>query len=200
MPTKTAGNYWLCSLPTLQELLPIDTEASSLLIILPTLLVIPLTSPVGIAFLRHAFAMITNHAPHLTLLALLIALAQASKTYNVDVGKNGNLTFVPDVLRALAGDVINFHFWPNNHSVVQSTFGSPCEPLSGGVGQTPIYSGYVPSDSGEAPTMFSMPVNNTDPIWLYCSQPMANHCEAGMSMVVNPVYVFPSYGSSGVSS
>jgi hypothetical protein len=32
--------------------------------------------------------------------------------------------------------------------------------------------------------MFSMTVNSTAPIWLYCSQ--GKHCQSGMAMVINP--------------
>jgi plastocyanin len=102
-------------------------------------------------------------------------------THDVDVGKGG-LVFSPDSLTASMGDTIMFHFYPKNHSVVQSSFDSPCVPLSSG--NTPaIYSGFMPVSGDEGKMMFTMMVNSTDPIWLYCSQ--GEHCQAGMGMVIN---------------
>lgn len=34
--------------------------------------------------------------------------------------------------------------------------------------------------------MFTVTINDTNPIWLYCSQTIASHCQNGMSMVINP--------------
>ena len=50
------------------------------------------------------------------------AMASASSTvHSVDVG-NGALVFEPSSITANKGDEIEFHFYPKNHSVVQSTF------------------------------------------------------------------------------
>lgn len=112
----------------------------------------------------------------LPLLALLpLALAA---TIKIDVGEAG-LVFKPDSVTAAKGDKLEFHFYPQSHSVAQSTFAKPCEPLDGG-----IYSGFVPASEGEAKEVFTATVNSTDPIWLYCSR--AQHCQDGMVMVVNP--------------
>jgi hypothetical protein len=37
--------------------------------------------------------------------------------------------------------------------------------------------------------MFTITINDTNPIWLYCSQTQGSHCQAGMAMVINPPYV-----------
>lgn len=104
--------------------------------------------------------------------------------YDVDVG-DGSLNFSPDTVTAEVGDTINFHFYPRNHSVVQSSFNAPCVPLSGSSSDKPaIYSGFMPVAADAGDMMFSVMVNSTNPIWLYCSQ--GNHCQSGMSMVVNP--------------
>lgn len=52
-----------------------------------------------------------------------------------------------------------------------------------------FYSTFIipPSDTGTSPTTFIVTVNNTDPIWFYCSEYM--HCQLGMAGVVNPPYV-----------
>jgi len=116
----------------------------------------------------------------LGLLALLSSTA-LSIVHDIDVG-NGGLTFTPDHITAKVGDHVNFHFFAGGHSVAQSLFKSPCAPS----GPKAIYSGFQnPSGSSEeAKLMFSMRVNTTDPIWLYCSQ--VEHCQNGMSMVINP--------------
>ena len=79
-------------------------------------------------------------APILPLIALPLSLA---KTITIGVGEGG-LVFNPDSVTADVGDQLDFHFYPKNHSVVQSAFSSPCLPLAGGV-----YSGFVPEEAGE---------------------------------------------------
>lgn len=39
---------------------------------------------------------------------------------------------------------------------------------------------------GSQSTTFSITINDTNPIWLYCSQTELSHCQAGMAMVINP--------------
>jgi hypothetical protein len=34
--------------------------------------------------------------------------------------------------------------------------------------------------------MFTVTVNDTNPIWLYCAQTVSSHCQSGMAMVINP--------------
>jgi len=86
------------------------------------------------------------------------------KTIHVAVGQHG-LQFVPNTIVADAGDVVQFNFY-NVHSVVQSSFRSPCQPLNGG-----LYSGIIPSclDCGASPQRFLHTVETADPIWIYCS-------------------------------
>jgi plastocyanin len=107
-----------------------------------------------------------------------VATAGPSDTLVVNVGKNG-LTFSPSVVSAQVGAKLEFHFFPKNHSVAQSSFAAPCQPLAGGV-----FAGFMPvSSTSGGDTTFTVTVNDTKPIWFYC--PQALHCEAGMSMVVN---------------
>lgn len=81
-------------------------------------------------------------------LAAISALSEAT-VIDVDVGKHG-LVFEPATVTASIGDIINFHFYPINHSVAQSSFDDPCQPLTGGTGQIPIFSGFIPVKTGEA--------------------------------------------------
>ncbi|MCJ1430311.1 hypothetical protein MMC29_008228 [Sticta canariensis] len=111
----------------------------------------------------------------LPLLLLPFSLA-AKKT--VKVGDGGKLVFVPDHITAAKGDTIEFTFYPHNHSVAQSTFDKPCQALEKG-----IFSGFFTPTTEPANQTFTVTVNNTDPIWLYCST--AGHCQGGMAMVVN---------------
>jgi plastocyanin len=125
--------------------------------------------------------------------ALPLALAQSSSTSSaiatttgtaskqtVAVGKDG-LKFTPDTIQANVGDQITFEFFPKNHSVVQADFDNPCNPSASG-----LFSGFIASSSGKADTTFTITVNDTEPIWLYCAalQP-SPHCAAGMVAVIN---------------
>ncbi|OAL42633.1 hypothetical protein IQ07DRAFT_593668 [Pyrenochaeta sp. DS3sAY3a] len=96
---------------------------------------------------------------------------------------NGGLHFDPENVFAEPGDLIEFHFLPKNHSITQSSFDKPCEPLEGGHG---IFSGFnFRTAAGEAPNVFTFMVQNWAPIWYYCSQTVGNHCQSGMSGVIN---------------
>jgi plastocyanin len=110
----------------------------------------------------------------------------------VQVGAaNGSLAFFPDNISAAVGDMIQFQFAPNNHTVTQSTFDAPCQPIALHSNVTGIYSGFMPvtASSTTTPT-YTVLVNSTTPMWLYCSQ--GKHCQSGMTMVVNEKYAFPS--------
>lgn len=54
------------------------------------------------------------------------------KIIDVNVGQTG-LTFTPSIVTADVGDKVNFHFFPVNHSVVQSSFAAPCVNIQPGV-------------------------------------------------------------------
>jgi plastocyanin len=96
--------------------------------------------------------------------------------------KEDDLVFKPDSLKAAEGDTVVFKFWPKEHSVAQSTFAKPCEPMKDG-----FWSGFVPTTSttAAANTTFTYEVTNaTQPIWFYCTQ--GKHCQNGMVGVINP--------------
>jgi len=117
-----------------------------------------------------------------TLLSLgLVAVGTVkAKSIDIDVGEDGALSFKPDTSTANIGDTLEFHFYSGSggHSVVSSTFDSPCVPAPNA-----FFSGYIKgSDSGD--DTFIVNVTSTDPIWFYCS--LATHCQGGMVGVVNP--------------
>lgn len=74
---------------------------------------------------------------------------------------------------------------PKNHSVTQSSFAGPCSFKDGG-----FDSGFMPvaaNVTDNLPT-YTIQVNDTQPIWVYCAQAAglpASHCGAGMVFAVN---------------
>jgi hypothetical protein len=67
-----------------------------------------------------------------------------------------------------------------NHSVIQSSFANPCHPLNSG-----FFSGFVPTKDSPSGTTFTITVNDTSPIWIYCGQTVENHCQSGMVAAIN---------------
>ncbi|KAK3324092.1 hypothetical protein B0T19DRAFT_463982 [Cercophora scortea] len=112
---------------------------------------------------------------------LLASITQAAH-FEVTVGKGGQLRFDPETLDAAVGDTVTYRFFAKKHSVVQSSFSQPCQPLAGG-----FFSGFTPSNSSDtpAPTTWTITVNDTKPIWAYCSQTVGRHCQSGMVHAIN---------------
>ncbi|KAN0095636.1 hypothetical protein V8E51_016347 [Hyaloscypha variabilis] len=121
-------------------------------------------------------------------LALAVAVSTVagftpySQVYQVQVGANGNLTFDPETIVANVGDTVVYNFHPKNHSVTQSSFQDPCHDLPGG-----FFSGFVPTDNltAASPTTFTITINDTKPIWVYCAQTEKSHCQSGMVHAIN---------------
>ncbi|KAI9754060.1 MAG: hypothetical protein M4579_004880 [Chaenotheca gracillima] len=99
-------------------------------------------------------------------------------TITIEVGEGG-LVMKPDSVMAKKGQKIEFEFYPMNHSVVQGDVSKPCQPAANA-----WWSGYVPSSKGESSTKFVLTINDTEPIYYYCSQ--EEHCQGGMVGVINP--------------
>jgi len=99
-------------------------------------------------------------------------------------GANGSLTYSPNNVQAAVGDMVQFQYGPANHTVTQSTFDQPCQPISLNSNVTGIFSGFQPVSATDTtiPT-FTIQINNTTPVWIYCSQ--AEHCQKGMVLVIN---------------
>lgn len=100
----------------------------------------------------------------------------------VNVGRNGRLSFEPNQVKAAVGDRVEFHFFPDFHSVAQSSFDKPCEPLN----DTAFFSGPVDIQSGMSDMVWTLDIRDEDPKWFYCAT--ANHCQSGMVGVINPAY------------
>jgi len=98
---------------------------------------------------------------------------------------NGTLRYFPDNIVAAAGSLVQFHFYPKNHSVVESAFSDPCAPIHTVESNvTGFKSGFMPVAAGASSMpVFTLEVNDTKPIWFYCSQ--VDHCKLGMVGVIN---------------
>ncbi|KAG9017175.1 hypothetical protein FRB90_001441 [Tulasnella sp. 427] len=113
------------------------------------------------------------------LASVLSVEARKPKNHKVVVGGEAGLVYTPNHVKAHVGDTVTFHFHFKNHTVTQSSFEKPCEPLEGG-----FDSGFMPvaMDATEFPT-FTIPVKDKNPIWIHCEQ--VNHCASGMVFAVN---------------
>lgn len=119
---------------------------------------------------------------HPSLATALFSLLPLSLAVNIPITVgDGKLAFNPSVVTANVGDTLSFSYYPRNHSVAQSSFADPCSPLGSGG----FFSGFQPLSAGPGPVEFVVQVNDTNPIWIYCSQPKGSHCQNGMAMVVN---------------
>lgn len=136
----------------------------------------------------------------LTALATAVAVSAAPTSTNTDLASRtvaltgvthsvvaglGGLHFDPDNVVAEVGDIVEWHFLPKNHSVAQSSFAAPCIPDA----EVPVsfFSGFQPTDAGQAPNVFQIVIEDANPIWYYCAQQAGNpgHCQQGMAGVIN---------------
>jgi len=113
----------------------------------------------------------------------------ATGVQTIAVGKDG-LAFTPNTLTAAAGTTVEFHFYPQTHSVAQSSFESPCAPINASA----FFSGGFTVASGQSPNVWTLTINDTSPLWFYCAYP--GHCEHGMAGVINP----PSNASISIAA
>jgi plastocyanin len=81
-------------------------------------------------------------------------------TIPVSVGKTG-LTFEPNIIKAAQGDVIEFRFWPRNHSVVAGEFTSACKPAN----QGGFFSGFFPTQPGTVNVRIPIPNLLSHPLY-----------------------------------
>ncbi|KAL2192845.1 hypothetical protein P885DRAFT_81858 [Corynascus similis CBS 632.67] len=108
-------------------------------------------------------------------------------THTVVAGRPG-LRFDPENIVATKGSIVEFHFLPANHSVVEAAFDAPCVPKDAG---SSFYSGFFPvsrnpdgsvRQSGE---VFQIEVKDDKPVWFYCAQNNGRHCQSGMVGAIN---------------
>ncbi|KAK0470413.1 uncharacterized protein EV420DRAFT_1256763 [Desarmillaria tabescens] len=113
--------------------------------------------------------------------------------HKIVVGIDGKLEYGPANVSASIGDTVTFEFHPKNHTVTQSSFQHPCQPLAetSTSGQIGFSSGFRPvaANATDFPT-FQIRINDTAPIWGYCGQ--TNHCGSGMVFSINAVETGPN--------
>ncbi|KZV74736.1 hypothetical protein PENSPDRAFT_749087 [Peniophora sp. CONT] len=120
----------------------------------------------------------------------LLASASAQKPWKVVVGnETGGALFDPVSLDGVAsGDTITFIFSPKNHSVTQSSFAEPCQPLPNGFDTGFAHPVAIGAPLADRPT-FTYTMNGTGPLWIYCRQGQftpQSHCGQDMVFAINP--------------
>jgi plastocyanin len=109
-------------------------------------------------------------------------------THTVVAGRS-SLVFEPNNIVAQIGDIVEWHYFPKNHSVAQSSFGKPCVPID----DNAVFSGFnFKVDQGQSDKVFQLVVKDQTPFWFYCSQTVGNHCQNGMSGVINQNFDGPN--------
>lgn len=117
---------------------------------------------------------------------VVTASGSSQATHIVTVGKELN-QFDPDSLTANVGDVIEFQFFPPNHSVGRAEYQQPCIPYEDtGVNKVGFWSGFFPVDKIlPNPPTWNLTINDTEPIFLYCAAP-GSCINFQMVGVINP--------------
>ncbi|KAH3955956.1 hypothetical protein HBH98_256280 [Parastagonospora nodorum] len=94
------------------------------------------------------------------------ASSAPTQTYTVQVGLADH-KFQPDTVQAGIGDIVEFRFYPANHSVVRAKYGLPCVPYEmTGSQRTGFFSGFKPVDKvlDDARFLATSTYKITDPI------------------------------------
>jgi len=111
------------------------------------------------------------------------AASGTPKVFEITVGQGGTVYSPETVAGAAVGDQIRFVFAAGSHTVTQSTFVDPCNPVANGAdsGPQPVPAGAT----GDARPSYVFNVTTVDkPLWFYCKT--GNHCRSGMVFSVNP--------------
>lgn len=98
--------------------------------------------------------------------------SSATQTHTIQVGLLDH-KMRPETTEAAVGDIIEFDFYPLNHSIVRAEYGFPCIPYEmTGSGKKGFFSGFNPVGKVlDDPPKYSVRVNDTEPIFFYCSAP-----------------------------
>ncbi|KAL9075643.1 MAG: hypothetical protein Q9161_001394 [Pseudevernia consocians] len=134
--------------------------------------------------------------------SIVTASGSLQATHVVTVGQELN-QFDPDSLTANVGDVIQFQFFPPNHSVGRAEYQQPCIPYEDtGENKVGFWSGFFPLDKilpnvsdtpggpnclaeVQQPPTWNLTINDTEPIFLYCAAP-GSCINYQMVAVINP--------------
>ena len=98
--------------------------------------------------------------------------SSAPQTHIIQVGLLDH-KIRPDTTEAAIGDIIEFNFYPANHSIVRAEYGYPCIPYEmTGSNKQGFFAGFHPVDKVlDNPPKWSLKINDTEPIFFYCSAP-----------------------------
>ncbi|KAN0131090.1 hypothetical protein V8E53_011091 [Lactarius tabidus] len=127
------------------------------------------------------------------------AMAQQNVWVVLVSDPTGDLSYSPQQLNASQGDVVRFVFANGQHSVTQSDFDKPCEPVSDGFDSGIIS---APSDGSPNPS-FEITVNDSSPIYVYCRVGKGSpegHCYQGMVMAINDNGTFGQFKGTAMES
>ncbi|KAF8078487.1 hypothetical protein FPV67DRAFT_1465429 [Lyophyllum atratum] len=119
-------------------------------------------------------------------LGLVLLPFVSAAVHDIQVGgAGGKLEYSPEAISAQPGDQVVFHFTSKNHTVSQSSFANPCGLKDGG-----FDSGFMPVPANQTDNLptYTITVNDTQPVWVYCRQASktpASHCGQGMVFAVN---------------
>lgn len=86
-------------------------------------------TPIIVFLVALPFAYGSIDASVTTSAASTTTVSASSSIHTVDVGEGG-FTFNPDTLTVSPGGKVEFHFYPQNHSVAQASFDNPCHPMN----------------------------------------------------------------------
>lgn len=102
----------------------------------------------------------------------MVRRAPALQTHTIQVGLLDH-KMRPETIDAGIGDTVEFDFYPLNHSVVRAEYGFPCIPYEmTGSNKTGFFSGFrTVGKVLDDPPKYSITINDTDPIFFYCSAP-----------------------------
>ncbi|KAJ7118741.1 hypothetical protein C8R44DRAFT_878298 [Mycena epipterygia] len=132
-------------------------------------------------------------APTVSSPASASSTSAVSTDHLVIVGGPAGNVYTPSNISASPGDTITFQFHEKNHTVTASSFQDPCRALSltSTTGQLGFDSGFmaVSANATQFPT-YTIQVNDTQPIWVYCKQ--TGHCGTGMVFSANAVESGPN--------
>ena len=99
----------------------------------------------GLGLLTTSSAHTTTSSTHATTTTANNQPSHTPRVIDVQVGKDGHSSFLPDNVVAAPKDTLHFHFWTGTHSVARSDFNHPCGNYSGH-GQN-IFSGEAKVDA-----------------------------------------------------
>ncbi|KAJ5787622.1 Cupredoxin [Penicillium paradoxum] len=109
-------------------------------------------------------------------------------THTIKVGhKSDPHQFSPTDIKANAGDLVVFEFYPTNHSVVKADYLSPCVPAEEGLFNSEAFEDFNQENGqiiGPPPT-WSLRINNTEPTFFYCTA-IDSCTKNGMVGAINP--------------